>query len=1548
MMAGRKLHKLLINSILQFSTLLLCALGLQAEAQESTAIPPARIVREYAVTCSNAREKYADPRNWRLLGSADNGAHWTLLDAQSNQVFRTRSERRVYRIPNRDAFSTYRWEIDSAGPIQAAELEFSGPWVGVTNEEIVRIIATASKPHPLLGVAAEAFDRDPNTRWIDFGTPQNSHWLQCEYTWDAQTLVTNIGQMTVVARRLAAHNPLGSKAGDVLASYTNGVARPTRLLSGYALTSANDMPNRDPFNWRLLGSTDHGTTWHTLDVRRNETFAQRYQRRIFFLTNEAPYSTYRLQIDQVRVPADQPGGASCVQLAEVEPIYSVKDSGGNYTMVVLAEAENPPMEAVEHAFDGKARTKWLSFTMDDNANRSSWVQWEYIPGGGDPPAVNLRWLKGLQNHRPELVTLSLQGVVFSWEPSKHRLGLLDTTGFQEFDLGTFSGAVQVGTRVRLTGQLELGSQLPAVSGAKLENIGSLAGPEQFEVGHALTNGTDFFIGQTEATVSSISEDSFGRLTLGLKCTKGEGRMQAKLWDRAARLEFFDGCRVRVSGIVQQSIDEAGHSAAGAIWVPDASHLSFVDLAEKDWSAWRLYSPRTLARTNGLVIPGEPVRASGRVEKLNPDFAVLGDGTNQVRVYTSHTNALAMGERIEALGVFTRENDLPALRGASVRTARLRTPDAGVDSTNEVSTPITDIKSIYHRLDAQPGQTFPVTVRGVITYIDLEFDSFYIQDDSAGITVVNQLDAGLAPLVREEGTFVEVRGNVDPDLQAVVPDGFVAQLGKGRMPTPRQHSWDYLVTGRDDAQWVQIEGMVAACTDTGLNLIMAGGRLPVVINDFDLRKTDRLLGSVVRINGVCQPLRDNRNHRIGLQLLVPYMECVEVLRPAPEDPFEQPTRKISELDDQRTRGTNQTVQLVKTVGLVTYREPRLLFLQDGDEGLRVLLRNETAAKVGDRVEVVGLVEPDGFSPKLTQAVARRVGSGPLAKAEPLDLSSPNVTDHDALRVQVDGTLVGQTAGKFIQLLELTSPGGEKTFSASVPVLANELPAFAIGSRLKLTGVFKSEIEMMSDFGQMPTAFRFYVDSPQSITVITQPSWWTARHTLWVAAALSTILLLALTWASSLRRQVQQRTVELHQEIAGHKQTEEALETSERFLRSLIASLPQSIVRKDATGRFTFANEFFCKTIGRPLDQILGKTDFDLFPEPLAKQYQRDDQEVIAKGKSLDFVEENRNSEGENIYVQVIKSPLFDAENKITGVQVVFWDVTERKRAEARAEQAQKAMVDASRQAGMAEVAAGVLHNVGNVLNSVNVSANLVSDRLHRSRTPGLAKAVALLREQEADLPGFFAKDPRANQLVGYLSKLADCLAEERNAALQEVDSLKQNIEHIKGIVTMQQSYARVVGVAERVKVTELVEDALRLNLGTLSRHEFELKREYDPELPEIVVEKHKVLQILVNLIRNAKYACDEAGLREKRLTVRVRSVEGTIQISTADNGVGIAPENLTRIFNHGFTTRKDGHGFGLHSGALAAKEMGGTLVAHSEGPGKGATFTLSLPLTVSPA
>lgn len=160
--------------------------------------------------------------------------------------------------------------------------------------------------------------------------------------------------------------------------------------------------------------------------------------------------------------------------------------------------------------------------------------------------------------------------------------------------------------------------------------------------------------------------------------------------------------------------------------------------------------------------------------------------------------------------------------------------------------------------------------------------------------------------------------------------------------------------------------------------------------------------------------------------------------------------------------------------------------------------------------------------------------------------------------------------------------------------------------------------------------------------------------------------------------------------------------------------------------------------------------------------------------------------------------------------------------------------------------------------------------------------------------------------------------------------------------MQQNYGRISGISETIAPDKLMEDALMLNQGALVRHNVVVQKEYE-DIPAVTVDKHKVLQILLNCINNAKYACSDSGKAETIIILGIYKGQGdTVCFSVTDNGIGIKPENLTRIFQHGFTTRKFGHGFGLHSGALAAKEMGGRLWVDSKGLGQGAVFTLELP------
>lgn len=280
--------------------------------------------------------------------------------------------------------------------------------------------------------------------------------------------------------------------------------------------------------------------------------------------------------------------------------------------------------------------------------------------------------------------------------------------------------------------------------------------------------------------------------------------------------------------------------------------------------------------------------------------------------------------------------------------------------------------------------------------------------------------------------------------------------------------------------------------------------------------------------------------------------------------------------------------------------------------------------------------------------------------------------------------------------------------------------------------------------------------------------------------------------------------------------------------------------------------------------------------------------------------------------------------------------------------QDELVAAARQAGRAEIATNVLHNVGNVLNSINTSASVVAGTLRKSRLAGLGRAVSMLKEQGEDAGRFLAEDAKGRMLPAYLAAAADALAEEHRDMTSEVDRLVKSVEHVKDIVATQQSHAGGSHVVEAVEPAELAEEALRMQGSSLARHQVEVVRDYAP-MAAVTLDRGRVLQILVNLISNAKHAMAGLAARQARLTLRIEQPDPQrLRISVQDEGEGIPEENLTRIFSHGFTTRRDGHGFGLHSCALAAREMGATLGAASEGPGRGATFTLDLPLPAASA
>ena len=409
-------------------------------------------------------------------------------------------------------------------------------------------------------------------------------------------------------------------------------------------------------------------------------------------------------------------------------------------------------------------------------------------------------------------------------------------------------------------------------------------------------------------------------------------------------------------------------------------------------------------------------------------------------------------------------------------------------------------------------------------------------------------------------------------------------------------------------------------------------------------------------------------------------------------------------------------------------------------------------------------------------------------------------------------------------------------------------------------------------------------------------------------------------------------------------DEALRRSESQFRLVWDSSADGMRLANRDGVILRVNEAYCQMVQKSKSELEGQP-LTITHSPATAGFVLGTYQKRIDSRTLDSHLETQVTlwNGKDVWFELSNS-LLEVPGQPPLVLTIFRDITQRKQAAEELERMHRRLLEVSRQAGMAEVATSVLHNVGNVLNSVNVSSSLIADKVRHSKVANLAKAAAAA-------PGARGRSGRLSRPRPQGPAIARLLVpawpitwrQNSRRCFEELKSLGGNIDHIKEIVAMQQSYAKVPGVlgvaaGGRAGRRRLAHEYRRAWRATTSRSSANT-----PRSPPILVDKHKVLQILVNLIRNAKYALDDRGHADKRMILR-------IGLNGNQRGQDLRhrqwhrhpAENLTRIFEHGFTTRKEGHGFGLHNGALAAKEMGGSLTAQSDGPGKGATFTLELP------
>jgi NO-binding membrane sensor protein with MHYT domain len=361
-------------------------------------------------------------------------------------------------------------------------------------------------------------------------------------------------------------------------------------------------------------------------------------------------------------------------------------------------------------------------------------------------------------------------------------------------------------------------------------------------------------------------------------------------------------------------------------------------------------------------------------------------------------------------------------------------------------------------------------------------------------------------------------------------------------------------------------------------------------------------------------------------------------------------------------------------------------------------------------------------------------------------------------------------------------------------------------------------------------------------------------------------------------------------------------------------------------------------GRP-DALLSMIHRDDVPKALAAL-----RAAVAEGRSTGAMRVRIvTPAGEIIHLQVQARLFCTAAGELERLLGVSWDVSQSVLQEERRLELQMQLRDTSRQAGMAEVATGVLHNVGNVLNSLGVSVAMVQSGLRDSRVGNIQRIAKLLLDQGDNLGTFLAQDKRGREIPAYLAQLGEHLGGENGKLRAETQAIATHVEHIGKIIAAQQTYARRGGITEVIDdLAELVDNAIALNFA--ANTEVTVRREYEAA-PPLTLDRHKLIQILGNLLSNARHALRDQP--QRILTARIQaSVPGSLAIEVEDSGLGIDAATLGRLFEFGFTTKSDGHGFGLHASANLAKELGGHIDVHSDGRGRGARFTLRLPLAAA--
>jgi signal transduction histidine kinase len=791
--------------------------------------------------------------------------------------------------------------------------------------------------------------------------------------------------------------------------------------------------------------------------------------------------------------------------------------------------------------------------------------------------------------------ICLQGTVWWANPAQGRFVLKDESGAAELEMELAGQVIQPGQQVRVAGNgpiarkgagFRLGAKGAVVDNNGIHGMTEKSGAIYLQAGrHPLR--LDWFNGVEKCGLEVEYEGpglprqrlpdtalfreptgpagGAGQLVSGLdyRCYEVTGEV---LPDFSRQTAIKSGTATNFDLSVMARPEHVGIQFSGSLEVPrdglytfhtksdDGSQL-FVGGASLQLTAGgraELPAPRpiVIGQTLRDGEDGQWAVVEGKVTFLNeqPDGVKLdlSAGASRMRVEIADASSLPaaprLNDRIRATGfcqsaVTIDGQKVPGVLlvpgGREIEVIEARREAMESPTTNAGSLPVLTTAAEVHRLKREEAQRgYPVTFRGVVTSVLPERQAFILQDASRGLYVEDHSTIRSRP--PQIGEFLEVQGVTDPSLFApIVAARQIVSLGEGHLPTPVYPTWDQLLNGSLDAQYVEIQGIITAVQTNGVTLLTQGGRIKLELRVTGLtpEAMTHYEDALVRVRGCLLASWDYVTHEVRVGVIRIYGADISVDQPAPADLFAIPRKTAAELllfDPQAS-----AFQRVKVSGQIVHVRDAEYYLTDGRTGLRFITKKPEQLMVGDQVEVVGFPELSGASPVLREAVARKTGQAAMPAAKNLPDGNLLQSDYDAMCVRLKGVLVSVRETPTEQILEIQN--GLRTFVARLATPNGLVRSLPVSSQLELTGVYSGQGGNRA-IGQDISSFELLLHSPADITVLARPPWWTIERLLIGMGALACVLAVTVLWITQLHRKVEARTAELEVQIQERQRVE----------------------------------------------------------------------------------------------------------------------------------------------------------------------------------------------------------------------------------------------------------------------------------------------------------------------------------------------------------------------------------------------------------------------------